>query len=517
MKSINKAANIAFILCLFATFLHAQKPNVLLIMADDASYSSFGVYGGSYAKTPAFDQLASEGVVFTNAYTCNPKCAPSRMSVLTGRYSWQLEESCNHNPIVSEKWQFYPYILKSNGYEIAGTGKGWGPGQWKGKDCYGNYDNPAGYLDNKIKLKPPFNKISNINYSANFEAFLNNRDSSKPFCFWLGTHEPHRSYEKDSWEKAGKVLSEIEVPACFPDNEIVRGDLADYAVEVEWFDKHLGEAIQNLKDAGLYGNTIIIVTSDHGMPFPHAKGQLYEDSFHVPLIVAWGNQIKAGREITDFVNFPDIAPTIFDLIGLKQHEQFTGESFKKQLLSKKSGRIDPSKDFAVSGKERHDFGRTDPETGMLTVGYPIRAIRTDKYLYMRNYKPNRWPVGDPEYGYRNCDASPTMNFILENKDVSNFEKYYAYSFDFRPVEELYDMEKDVECVVNLANNPASSKIKKQLEAQLIKVLKEQNDPRMFGKGEIFDYYPYSKIEKQREVYGKPDYDPVKLFKEYKSH
>lgn len=491
-----------------------KQPNVLLVIADDASRNSFGAYGCTYTKTPAFDELAKEGVMFTNAYTCNPKCAPSRASVLTGRYSWQLEETCNHNPYVSDKWQFYPYILEENGYEVAGTGKGYGPGVWKGKGCYSNYDNPAGYLDNKLKLVPPYDKIKNIDYASNFNEFLTKRDAEKPFCFWLGTFEPHRAYEKDSWKKAGKDLSKVTVPKCFPDNETVRGDLADYSLEVEWFDLHLGKAVQSLKKAGLFDNTIIIVTSDHGMPFPHSKGQLYNEAFHMPFLVCWRNKVKGGRKISDFVNFPDIAPTILDLLGLEQHPQFTGESFKKQLLSNKTGRIDKKRNFTVSGKERHDIGRSDPKTGMLSVGYPVRVIRTDKYLYLRNFKPERWPVGDPVYGFKNCDLGPTRTYILDHKDVDAYKKYYAYSFDFRPAEELYDMEKDVDCINNLANNAEYADIVKELRAKLEKTLIAQQDPRILGEGDVFDYYPNRHIESQRELYNDPHYNPDKIYEEF---
>ena len=113
----------------------ADQPNILFIIADDASRDSFGAYGCQYVKTPGFDRIAREGVLFTQAYNCNPKCAPARACLLTGRYSWQLEETCNHNPFLSEKWKFYPYLLEEHGYAIGFTGKGWGPGIWNAEDA----------------------------------------------------------------------------------------------------------------------------------------------------------------------------------------------------------------------------------------------------------------------------------------------------------------------------------------------------------------------------------------------
>jgi arylsulfatase A-like enzyme len=186
-------------LLLILSFFHSiggvaqnKRPNILVIMGDDISRNSMGVYGSKYIKTPNFDRIANEGVLFTNAYVCNPKCSPSRACFLTGRYSWQLEEAANHIPVIPPKWKFYPKLLEESGYTIGYTGKGWGPGVY-----YGEH-NPAGWEYNEISLVPPYKGMSKKDYASNFEAFLTKRDSEKPFCFWFGTHEAHRKYEKDS-------------------------------------------------------------------------------------------------------------------------------------------------------------------------------------------------------------------------------------------------------------------------------------------------------------------------------
>ncbi|MEO0414643.1 MAG: sulfatase-like hydrolase/transferase, partial [Verrucomicrobiota bacterium] len=263
-----------FLASILTYVVGAERPNILFIIADDASRDSFGAYGCKYIKTPGFDRIAREGVLFEQAYNCNPKCSPARACLLTGRYSWQLEESCNHNPYLGDHWQFYPFLLESEGYRVGYTGKGWGPGEWRG---YGGpatqgLPNPAGYPWNDLKKKPPYAGISSTDYAANFEAFLAaETNSDQPFCFWLGTKEPHRGYGLNNWKLDGRDLSEVEVPDYYPDNETIRGDLADYAIEVEWFDQHIQGALQHLEDAGKLDNTIIIATSDHGMPFPRVK------------------------------------------------------------------------------------------------------------------------------------------------------------------------------------------------------------------------------------------------------
>ena len=504
---------LALTLLLAAPLPAAERPNILFIIADDASRDSFGAYGSTYVETPGFDRIAREGVLFTNAYNCNPKCAPARACLLTGRYSWQLEEACNHNPFLSSKWQFYPYLLEKAGYRIGYTGKGWGPGIWHGNDAGRSQDkdNPAGHPWNQLKAKPPYKGMSNTDYAGNFEAFLKAAEGDAPFCFWLGTKEPHRGYGKDNWKLDGRDLADVTVPAYYPDNATIRGDLADYAIEVEWYDTHIARALQHLEATGQLDNTLVIATSDHGMPFPRVKGQLYDDGFHIPFAVRWPGKIQPGRTVTDFITFPDLAPTLMKVAGVEAPEQMTGDSFLPQLLSKDSGRIDSKRDHTLLGKERHDIGRTDGE--LRSVGYPARALRNDRFLYVRNFTPHRWPVGDPDYGLLNCDGSPTKSYLTGLSAGDPDHRFYELAFGKRPAEELYDLAVDPDCVRNLAASPSHAETKAALWAQLESELKAQGDPRVLGKGEIFDHYPNRNIDRQRKLYKDPDFDPVRKFKD----
>tara|TARA_R110002049_G_scaffold27321_3_gene94404 strand:+ start:38502 stop:40085 length:1584 start_codon:yes stop_codon:yes gene_type:complete len=491
-----------------------QRPNILFLIADDASRDSFGAYGCKYVETPNFDRIAREGVLFTQAYNCNPKCAPARACLLTGRYSWQLEEACNHNPYLSAKWKFYPYLIESSGYFMGFTGKGWGPGIFDDIDVGRTKfqtSNPAGHPYTKRTLKAPYKGISNVDYAANFKDFLDERTGDQPFCFWLGTKEPHRAYEKDSWIKDGRNLDDVVVPAYYPDNETIRGDIADYAIEVEWYDKHIGMCLELLEERGILDETLIIATSDHGMPFPRVKGQIYDDGFHVPFAVRWGSKIKPGRVVTDFITFPDLAPTLMEAAGLDSHPQMTGKSFMPQLVSDLAGRVDADRDHTLLGKERHDIGRVDGD--WLSVGYPSRAIRNDRFLYVHNFKPSRWPAGDPQYGLLNCDDSPTKSYLTGLSMADPEFRFYEMSFGKRPGEQLFDIQADPDCVNNLADDPKFADTKEQLWQQLKSELTAQGDPRILGKGDIFDFYPYCRTERQQALYGKPDYDPVQTFED----
>ncbi|VGO15391.1 Arylsulfatase [Pontiella desulfatans] len=459
-----------------------ERPNILFIIADDVSQESISAYGCSYIKTPNLDRLAKEGARFENAYANNPKCAPSRAMLVTGRYSWQLEEACNHWPHFPEKFKFYPHLLREAGYHVGYTGKGWSPG------TYATADNPAGPEYKSKRLKPPYKGIANIDYAANLKVFLGELDGGHPFCFWLGTKEAHRGFEKDSWKKAGRKLEDAVVPPYWPDTPSVRGDLLDYANEVEWIDEQVGHALDVLEKKGLLENTLIVFTSDHGMAFPRVKGQIFEHGIHVPFIVWWKGVIQPGRVVEDFINFPDVAPTFLEVAGEAPHPQMTGKSFLDVLRSPKSGLVDPSRTYALVGKERHDTGRASEEGSDL--GYPVRGIRTTDYLYVRNFKPDRWPVGNPEFGLRNCDGSPTKSVINKLQPDSENYRFYELNFGKRPEEMLYAVGKDPTCVESLAGNPEYAEPMKRLREKMETGLKAQQDPRMLGQGDLFDRYPY---------------------------
>lgn len=454
-----------------------KRPNILLVIADDWSFGHAGAYGCEWIKTPAFDRVAREGVLFSHAFTNNPKCSPCRASLLTGRNTWQLEEAMCHFGVFPAKWPVYPDLLEQAGYKVGLTGKGWGPGDFK---TGGFTRNPAGPEYQNIKLNPPRPGLSPNDYAKNFEAFLKERKPGQPFCFWLGGQEPHRPYEEGAGRRAGRAPASVTLPAFYPDSPVIRNDMLDYALEVEWFDAALGKALDVLEKTGELDDTLILVTSDHGMPFPRVKGQVYEAGFHLPMAVRWGRRVKPGRVIGDFIRVRDLAPTFLEAAGVKAPESMSGQSFLYALLSDKSGRIDPARDRMVIGKERHDIGRPNDQ------GYPIRAIRTPEYLYIRNYEPDRWPVCNPETSYPDCDNGPTKTLI-----TFQFDKYYRLCFGKRPAEELYKVVDDPDCIKNLAAEPSLQALKEQLKTDMETRLRQDNDPRMFGRGAIFESYKYA--------------------------
>ena len=470
------------LLCLLFTGLGVRaanpaRPNILFIIFDDWGWQHAGAYGSTWVKTPNFDRVAREGVLFKNAFTSNPKCSPCRASILTGRNTWQLREAVSHNGMFPEGFETYPDLLEKSGYSVGLTGKGWGPGDFK--TLAKRTRNPAGPSFDTAKVDPIASGISRLDYGKNFEAFLAQRPKNQPFCFWMGFHEPHRTYEPNSGVRLGKKLADVTVPPYLPDSAVVRGDLADYAIEVEWADAFIGQALASLEASGELENTLIVVTSDHGMPFPYVKGQIHEDGFRLPLAMRWGQAIKPGRVVEDFINVRDFAATYLELAGLAPHPQITGRSLVNLLRLPQSGLIENRTEMLI-GKERHDIGRPND------LGYPVRALQTKDFLYVHNFHPDRWPAGNPETDFGNCDPGPTKEFI---KALGGH--FYDLSFGKRLPDELYDLRHDPAGVNNLAHDLAYAAKLESMRTRMMKLLAEEQDPRALGQAAIFDTYRYT--------------------------
>jgi arylsulfatase A-like enzyme len=372
------------------------------------------------------------------------------------------------------------------------TGKGWGPGI--AKDAAGKNREMAGKPFSARKFPSRITKgISPADYAGNFNDFLDAAPKDQPWSFWYGGHEPHRGYEYGSGvAKGGRKTSDIDrVPACWPDTEQVRNDMLDYAFEVENYDLHLSRMLEELEKRGMLENTIVVVTSDNGMPFPHCKGYAYNNSDHLPLAIMWPKGIaKPGRVVDDYVSFIDFAPTFLEVAGVTQSESgmapTTGRSLTEIFKSDKSGRVIPERDHVLLAKERNDVGRPNDE------GYPIRGIVKNGMLYLHNFQPDRGPGGVAETGYKDTDESPTKTAVLETEKKPDLKHFFDASFGKLPADQLFDLRSDPDCMNNLAATMSFAELQKQLFAEL----KQQGDPRMLENGHIYDEYPYGFAEKR---------------------
>jgi uncharacterized sulfatase len=459
----------------------ARRPNILFAISDDQSWEHASAYGDKAGSTPAFDRVAGQGVRFTQAFSLCPGCAPSRAGILTGRSIWQLEEAGTHASYFPRKWPVYPDLLREAGYHVGLTAKGAGPCNWKES---GWPHNPAGasWDSRQTPKAQAVEGISRNDYAANFVDFLKAKPKDQPFCFWYGGTEPHRIFKKGIGKQRGKHVADVIVPPFLPDHEEIRSDLLDYYVEIEHFDSHLGRMLDELEKAGEIENTLVLVTSDNGMAFPGAKANLYEYGVHLPLAISWPAEIRGGRVVEDLVSFMDFAPTFLECAGIAIPATMTGKSLLPLLRSGRSGRVEASRTQAFFGRERHSHARYD------NLGYPCRGIRTHEYLYIRNFKPSLWPAGDPE-DYFDIDASPSKTFMMKHRDDPEVAPLFQNCFGKRTEEELFDIRKDPGCRYNLADSPEHAAAKKKLRAELDKTLLVQGDPRMTGRGDIFDSYP----------------------------
>jgi arylsulfatase A-like enzyme len=441
-----------------------RPPNILLAIADDWSYPHAGIYGDRTVATPNFDRIAREGVRFTRAFVASPSCTPSRAALLTGQAVHRLQEGANLHGFLPKSYPVYPDLLEAAGYAVGFTGKGWGPGQF---EPGGRSRNPAG---------PGF---------KSFDEFFERRKPGQPFCFWFGSNDPHRPYDLGSGAQGGLQPDRVQVPGYLPDTATTRNDLLDYYFEVQRFDRDLGRIIETLERAGELDNTIVIVTGDNGMPFPRAKANVYDGGTRVPLAIRWKGTADAGRVIDAFVSLTDLAPTILEAAGLTPLAAMTGRT----LLPLLRGQAQSGRDRVFVERERHANVRSGD------LSYPVRAVRTNGYLYIRNFRPDRWPAGDPEMYFAvgpfgDIDGGPTKSLLLDGRSDPQIARDFELATAKRPAEELYDLGRDPEQLVNVAGQAAHRDAQRRLRLELDRWLRETGDPRASLDDDRWDRFPY---------------------------
>ncbi|MCP4976063.1 MAG: sulfatase [Maribacter sp.] len=430
----------------------SKRPNIVFLIADDWSYPHAGVYGDQTVRTPTFDALSDKGVRFENAYCAAPSCSPSRASILLGRYPHQLESAGNLWSVIPSKFPNWISLLQDAGYHTGKSRKGWGPGNFEN----GGYEhNPAGkdYPD--------------------FKTFLQDKKEGQSFAYWFGSQDPHRVYEINTGAKSGMDTGNVSVPGFLPDNLCVRNDIMDYYFEVERFDRESGNIIELLRKKGLLENTLIVMTSDNGMPFPRAKATLYDYGTRMPLTMYWKGHIEGGKRIKAFMNFVDFAPTFLEAASLEIPEEFSGSSLL-ELFNENLPKVDRNMVFLE--RERHANVRKG------NLSYPSRAIRTKDFLYIRNFEPGRWPAGDPQVHqsvgqYGDIDNSISKFLIMAMEGKPTDKDYFELAFSKRPAEELYVLANDPYNLKNEIENTEYEKALKNLREKLKKWMIETNDLR----------------------------------------
>jgi N-sulfoglucosamine sulfohydrolase len=440
------------------------RPNIVFAIADDWSFPHASIYGDRTVRTPHFDRIAREGARFVHAFVASPSCTPSRAAILTGQAVHRLQEGGNLHGFLPKGYAVYPDLLEAEGYTVGYSGKGWGPGRF---EPGGRPRNPAG------------------SQFKNFDDFMERRSKNSPFCFWFGSTDPHRPYEPGSGAKSGLDAKSVEVPQFLPDTPEVRNDILDYYFEVQRFDRDLGRVIEALERTGELDNTVIIVTGDNGMPFPRAKATVYDGGGRVPLAIRWPGVARAGTVIDSFVSLTDVAPTVLEAVGLKPHDSMTGRTLVPLLR----GESQAGRDRVFIERERHANVRRGD------LSYPVRAIRTKDYLYIRNFRPDRWPAGDPEKYFSvgpfgDIDGGPSKSLVLDRQTDPAITRFFELATAKRGAEELYDLRRDPHQLQNVAGRPEHREAQERLRAELDRWLRETADPRATEDDDRWDRFPY---------------------------
>ena len=461
----------------------AARPNLLLVVADDQSWPHAGAYGDRFVHTPVFDRIAKEGALFTHSFSACPSCTPSRTALLTGRHIWQTGEAGVLYGTIPAGLPLVTHTLEDAGYRTGFTGKGWAPGDWR---AGGLTRHPNGNEFNSRQHGAPLAAgLDERDYAANFADFLADGDGSKPFFFWLGSTEPHRVFDPKANERMGRKLEGLRVPSYLPDTETTRKDLAAYYSEIEWYDRQLGQAVALLESKGILDDTLIVVTSDNGMAFPRAKVNLYDGGLRMPLAMRWGRRVQGGLTASALVSHIDIPSTLLAAAGLPNLKGAAGQS----LLPVLEGKSEVARGHVLAGLERHTYCRPDGAT------YPARSVRTRDYLYIRNFAPDRWPTGGPDFVSSNktyhgdIDGAPVKDELLDPANAKRFARELALCTAKRPGEELYHMPSDPDQEENLIAKGTHREALTQLRGLLETDLQATGDPRIEGR-DPWQSYPY---------------------------
>ena len=517
------------------------RPNVVFFFADD-----WGRYASAYRKfqgdntvnqivnTPNFDRIAAEGAIFTNAHVPVPSCTPCRSSILSGTYFWETGLGAI---LEGARWDesipTYPLMLEDKGYHIGYTYKVWSPGKMEN----------APYGGQRTRYEPSGNKWREFSQEvtkrvpelgvkgakevlfdevrSNFLAFMDDVPDGDPFCYWFGPVNTHRVWERGS----GKTLWGMDpdnlkgkMPDFLPDVHDIREDFNDYLGEVQAVDAGVGIILEELEKAGELDNTLIVISGDHGIPgFPRAKCNLYDIGTQVTLAARWPGKIEAGKVINEFVNLMSLAPTFLEAAGEKPNANMT-HSILPLMTSTPVDPPESNYEYVVTGKERHlvNVIRGD-------LPYPSRGIRTKDFLYIRNFAPDRWPMGDPNgledpnymtdaeeiarissigtYGdspprprhpiLGDLDTGPTKTWMIINRNIESVKPTFNLVFGKRPAEELYDLQSDPYYMNNVAEDPTYTDTLKNLSNTLMGVLEKHGDPRVTEEDCRFENPPYA--------------------------
>lgn len=394
-----------------------ESPNVLIFIADDLGWEEVGAYGHPVVKTPHVDWLAAHGLRFDNFYLAASSSSPSRSAILSGMYPCCTEARNLHEDMP-------PYIslftdrLHDHGYHTMLVGKSHGT------------NNPT--------LRARFDQVSLVDWSRPWEMAdlwleaLKQRPREKPFFLFAASIDPHRPYKQGSYAHPYSP-DDVVVPPYLQDSPEMREELADYYNEISRFDDHVGQVLEVLRKEGELDNTLIIVMSDNGRPFPQCKTRMNVQGLRSPFIVYYPAMVKGGGVTSSLASAVDIAPTILDIVGIRRSAALQGLSLLPVLK-------DPDRRVRTYAFAEHDWH--------VFRAYE-RAVVTEKFIYIRNWLPH---LPNPAVG--ESMRMPAYKRMLADYQAGTLPPEMSDCFVCpRAAEELYAVPTDRHCMHDLSGDP----------------------------------------------------------------
>tara|TARA_Y100001972_G_scaffold129031_1_gene193564 strand:+ start:2604 stop:4034 length:1431 start_codon:yes stop_codon:yes gene_type:complete len=441
-----------------------NKPNILMIVADDHGKDGLGCYGNPIIQTPNIDGIANDGIMFNRAFCTTASCSASRSVILSGLHNHsngQYGHQHNYSHFSSfDTIKSLPLLLSTGGYKTARIGK--------------YHVAPESVYKFDLALKDKSGHRNSVEMADSCKRFI---EQSSPFFLYFCSSDPHRGggFATELDEKPDRFGNkqqgyegiidriydpdDVLVPEFLPDNNATRAEIAQYYQAISRLDQGVGRLIKYLKDAGKYDNTLIIYMSDNGMAFPGSKTNLYEPGIQLPLIVKMPYQLNSGSLSNYMISWTDIAPTLLEIAGVNDVNPsgFQGRSFLSVLNNPEYS----------NNKQQVFASHTFHE---ITMYYPMRVLREDRYKLIINFAYRlEYPFASDLY------ASRTWQSILNSSDQKlggRSVKDYLY----RPKMELYDVLEDPNELNNLASHP---QFQEKLEEMVIEIKgfqEDTNDP-----------------------------------------
>ncbi len=409
------------------------RPNVLWITSEDTC-PDLGCYGETLVETPHLDRLAGQGIRFTRAFTTAPVCSPSRSAFMTGMYQTTIGAH-NHRSHRRDGYTLPPPVkliteyFREAGYFTANVRTA-APGV-----------RGTGKNDFNFKVKKPFDGTD-----------WNQRRKGQPFFAHLNLRLTHRPFERDPLRPIDPA--KVKVPPYYPDTPLSRRDWADYLESIQVLDREIGKILDRLRKEGLEENTIVFYFGDHGRPHVRAKQWLYEGGIHIPLIVRWPGPLPAGKVSDALVSAIDLAPTSLSLAGIEPPSHMQGVVFLGDKAKERQ--------YVFAARDRCDE----------TVDR-IRCVRDKRWKYIRNFMPGRPYTQFNAYKESFYPDLPLMEVLHRQGKLTPVQELFMAPE--KPVEELYDLEKDPWEVHNLASDPAHQKTLIRFRAELNRWIAETDD------------------------------------------